>query len=112
MDSRDWLGWDVQEAPRATEEQLQAVHPPEYVQSVREHCEAGRAFDADTPVVPASWEAGLRAAGAACTLVDALLDGTAPTGFCGLRPPGHHAEPTARWASACSPTSPWPPSTP
>jgi acetoin utilization deacetylase AcuC-like enzyme len=93
LDSRDWLGWDVQEAPRATEEQLLAVHPAEYVESVRAHCEAGRAFDADTPVVPASWEAGLRAAGAACALVDALLEGTAPTGFCGLRPPGHHAEP-------------------
>jgi len=93
MDSRDWLGWDVREAPRATEDQLEAVHPPEYLASVREHCEAGRAFDADTPVVPASWEAGLRAAGAACALVDALLDGAAPTGFCGLRPPGHHAEP-------------------
>ena len=25
---------------------------------MREHCEAGRALDADTPVVPASWEAG------------------------------------------------------
>ena len=93
MESRGWLGWDVQEAPRATEQQLQAVHPPQYVASVREHCEAARAFDADTPVVPASWEAGLRAAGAACALVDALLDGTAATGFCGLRPPGHHAEP-------------------
>ena len=67
--------------------------PPEYVESVREHCQASRALDADTPVVPASWEAGLRAAGAACALVDALLDGTATTGFCGLRPPGHHAEP-------------------
>lgn len=44
-------------------------------------------------MVPASWEAGLRAAGAACALVDALLERTAPTGFCGMRPPGHHAEP-------------------
>ena len=94
MDSRDWLGWEVREAPRATREQLEAVHPAEYVASVREHCEAARALDGDTPVVPASWEAGLRAAGAACALVDALLDGTAPTGFCGLRPPGHHAEPS------------------
>lgn len=93
LEARDWLGWDVQEAPRATEQQLLAVHLEAYVESVRQHCEAGRAFDADTPVVPASWEACLRAAGAACALVDALLDGTAPTGFCGLRPPGHHAEP-------------------
>ncbi len=93
LERRDWLGWEVQEAPRATEEQLLAVHPRSYLDSVREHCRDGRAFDADTPVVPASWEAGLRAAGAACALADALLDGTAPTGFCGLRPPGHHAEP-------------------
>jgi acetoin utilization deacetylase AcuC-like enzyme len=93
MAERDWLGWDVREAPRATEAQLEGIHPPEYVESVRSHCERSRAFDADTPVVPASWEAGLRAAGAACALVDALLDGEAPTGFCGLRPPGHHAEP-------------------
>ena len=93
MERREWLGWDVREAPRATEQQLLAVHPQEYLDSVRAHCAAGRALDADTPVVPASLEAGLRAAGAACALTDALLDGTAPTGFCGLRPPGHHAEP-------------------
>ena len=93
MEQRDWLGWEVRDAPAATEEQLLGIHPPEYVESVRTHCAAGRAFDADTPVVPASLEAGLRAAGAACALADALLDGAAPTGFCGLRPPGHHAEP-------------------
>ena len=26
-------------------------------------------------------------------MVDALLGGEAEVGFCGLRPPGHHAEP-------------------
>ena len=70
------------------------VHPPE---PHRRRCAStarpAAPFDADTPVVPASWEAALRAAGAACALVDALLAGAAPTGFCGLRPPGHHAEP-------------------
>lgn len=90
---RDWLGFEVQEAPAATEAQLLGIHPQEHIDSVRRHCAAATAFDADTPVVPASWEAGLRAAGAACSLVDALLAGTVPTGFCGLRPPGHHAEP-------------------
>jgi acetoin utilization deacetylase AcuC-like enzyme len=59
---------------------------------VREHCERGEPFDADTPVSPDSWEAALRSAGAACALVDALLTNEAPTGFCGLRPPGHHCE--------------------
>ncbi len=72
-------------------EQLLAVHPRSYVDSVREHCERGVAFDLDTPTSPGSWEAALRAAGAACALVDALMAGEATTGFCALRPPGHHA---------------------
>ena len=35
LDSREWLGWERVEAPRATEEQLLRVHPAEYVQAVR-----------------------------------------------------------------------------
>jgi len=82
----------MRDAPRATQEQLTAVHPAAHVDAVREHCEAGRPFDLDTPASPGSWEAALRGAGAACALAEALLAGQAPTGFCGLRPPGHHAE--------------------
>ena len=33
----------------------------------------------------------MHAAGGPCTLVEELLSGRAPTGFCALRPPGHHA---------------------
>jgi acetoin utilization deacetylase AcuC-like enzyme len=90
---RDWLGWEPVEAPRATEEQLLAVHPREYVERVREMSARGAAFDPDTPTSAGSYEAALRAAGGACALVDALLDGGERTGFCALRPPGHHAEP-------------------
>ncbi len=82
----------MREAPAATEAQLQAVHPPFHIEAVREHSEAGRSLDLDTPTSPGSWEAALRAAGAACALAEALMAGEAPTGFCGLRPPGHHAE--------------------
>ena len=90
---RDWLGYEVREAPAAGEAQLLRVHPPAHVEAVREHCASGTAFDVDTPVSPGSWEAALRAAGAGCALAEALLGGEAPTGFCGTRPPGHHAEP-------------------
>ena len=89
---RDWLGYEVREAPRATDDQLTAVHPAAHVAAVREHCEAARPFDLDTPTSPGSWEAALRGAGAACALAEALMAGDAPTGFCGTRPPGHHAE--------------------
>jgi len=89
---RDWLGYERIEPPAATEEQLLRVHPQAHVERVREHCGGGRPFDADTPTSPGSWEAALHAAGAACALAEALLEGGAPTGFCGVRPPGHHAE--------------------
>jgi acetoin utilization deacetylase AcuC-like enzyme len=91
--ARDWLGWEVREAPAASEEQLLRVHPREYVEHIRAACADGQALDLDTPVVPASWDAALHAAGGACALVDALLSGAAPTAFAVLRPPGHHAEP-------------------
>ncbi len=90
---RDWLGYEVRDAPAATDDALLRVHPQSHLDAVREHCAAGRGFDADTPVGAGSLEAALHAAGGACALVDALLGGDGPTGFCGTRPPGHHAEP-------------------
>jgi acetoin utilization deacetylase AcuC-like enzyme len=93
LEARDWLGWEVREAPQATPEQLSLVHPPDHVERIRAACAQSRPLDLDTPVVPASWDAALHAAGGACSLVDALLAGEAPTGLAALRPPGHHAEP-------------------
>jgi acetoin utilization deacetylase AcuC-like enzyme len=64
------------------------------VQGVREVSEAGGgAFDPDTVASAGSYGAALHAAGGACALADALVAREAPFGFCGLRPPGHHAEP-------------------
>ena len=40
-----------------------------------------------------SGEAALRAAGALCAAVDAIMAGEAKNAFCAVRPPGHHAEP-------------------
>ncbi len=92
LESREWLGWEPVEAPRATEEQLLRVHPAEYVERVRAMSERSAAFDMDTPTSPGSYEAALRAAGGACALAEALLGGGERTGFSALRPPGHHAE--------------------
>jgi acetoin utilization deacetylase AcuC-like enzyme len=41
---------------------------------------------------PGSWEAVLRASGAAILAVDEVMQGRAQNAFCGVRPPGHHAE--------------------
>ncbi len=91
--SRKAMSWDVREAPRATDEQLLRVHPPAYVERVREMSARSAPFDLDTPTSPGSYEAAARAAGGACALVEALLQGGERTGFSVLRPPGHHAEP-------------------
>jgi acetoin utilization deacetylase AcuC-like enzyme len=93
LEARDWLGWERREAPRATEEQLQLVHPAEHVAQIRELCRSGGgAIDLDTYAGAASYEAALRSAGAACAMARALLSGEAEVGFAAGRPPGHHAE--------------------
>jgi acetoin utilization deacetylase AcuC-like enzyme len=92
LEGRAWLGLERREAPRAERALLEAVHPPAYVDRVEEYCARGAAFDADTPTSPGSWEASLRAAGAAGAMAEVLMAGDAPYAFCGLRPPGHHAE--------------------
>jgi acetoin utilization deacetylase AcuC-like enzyme len=87
------LEW--REAPTATMDQLAAVHPPAYVERVLAAIpEKGHhGLDPDTVVGPGSGEAALRAAGAVCAAVDAVLAGEADNAFCAVRPPGHHAEP-------------------
>ena len=92
LESREWGGWVPREAPAASEEQLLRVHPPEYVARVRDMSARSEAFDIDTPTSPGTYEAGLRAAGGACALVESLLTGGERAGFSALRPPGHHAE--------------------
>jgi acetoin utilization deacetylase AcuC-like enzyme len=92
LERRDWLGFESREAPPVTEEQLLAVHSPEHVAAVRETSARAGAFDLDTPTSEGSWDAALHAAGGACALVEALLEGGERVGFSLLRPPGHHAE--------------------
>ena len=94
MERRGWLGYERREAPEVDLTRLQAVHPAAYIDEVRSMSErGGGAFDPDTVASEGSYRAALHAAGGACAMVEALVAGEAPTGFCGLRPPGHHAEP-------------------
>jgi acetoin utilization deacetylase AcuC-like enzyme len=73
---------------------LRTVHPATYIDEVRFMSEqGGGAFDPDTIASEGTYEAALHAAGGAVAMVEALVAGDAPVGFCGLRPPGHHAEP-------------------
>ena len=82
------------EAPRATRDQLERVHDGRYLESLeRLSPRAGYArIDPDTAMNPRTPEAALRAAGAAVLATDLVLAGEVNAAFCGVRPPGHHAE--------------------
>ena len=91
---REWPGLERREAPPATEAELELIHRPEHVESIRSLSFAGGgAIGADTFVGEASYRAALHAAGGACAMTRALLGGEDRLGFCALRPSGHHAEP-------------------
>jgi acetoin utilization deacetylase AcuC-like enzyme len=47
--------------------------------------------DPDTALNVDTWDAALRAAGAAVAATDAVLAGELENAFCAVRPPGHHA---------------------
>src|SRR6266704_621048 len=82
------LAWH--EARPATWEQLQRVHPAEYLTGLERLAHAGGgALDADTVMSRTSWDAALAAAGVAIGAVECgLASGRA---FGATRPPGHHA---------------------
>lgn len=83
------------EAPRASKEQLLRVHEADYVEGIfaKAPARGSLMLDADTLMNPHSLEAALHAAGAAVAAVDAVMTGPYTKAFCGVRPPGHHAEP-------------------
>ncbi len=82
------------DAQPATREQLVAAHAADYVEDIhRKSPESGTiSVDGDTSMNPHSLEAALLAAGAATQGVDLVMSGEVNQVFCGVRPPGHHAE--------------------
>jgi acetoin utilization deacetylase AcuC-like enzyme len=82
------------DAPLADRASIERIHAPAYVDAVLAAIprDGYAMLDGDTIVSPASGEAALRAAGAVIAAVDAVAAGEIDTAFCGVRPPGHHAE--------------------
>ncbi|HKR43011.1 MAG TPA: histone deacetylase family protein, partial [Paraburkholderia sp.] len=82
-------------APLATEADLLRVHTQAHIDFIRNTApsEGYASIDPDTLMNPHTWQAALRAAGAAIAATDAVLAGRYENAFCSVRPPGHHAEP-------------------
>jgi acetoin utilization deacetylase AcuC-like enzyme len=85
-----------EEAPRAELSQIERLHPKAYVEMIQAEIpkQHHKWLDPDTVVSPGSWEAVLRATGAAIHAVDQVAGGEVDNAFCAIRPPGHHAEPS------------------
>ncbi|MBP7565779.1 MAG: histone deacetylase family protein [Burkholderiaceae bacterium] len=90
------------EAPEASVEDLELAHGRMHVAAMRglrdtvmEQARAGGPghvhVDPDTAVNAHTWDAALRAAGAAIAATDAVVAGEIENAFCAVRPPGHHA---------------------
>ena len=82
------------DSPAATREQLARVHELSYVERIFALSPARDLvwIDPDTAMNPHSLKAALHAAGAVVQAVDLVLADEVSSAFCGVRPPGHHAE--------------------
>ncbi len=82
------------DAPLATPEQLAHAHSSLNVAELIDAspAEGYHRVDPDTEMNPFTVRAALRAAGAVVHATDLVIAGDAPTAFCCVRPPGHHAE--------------------
>jgi acetoin utilization deacetylase AcuC-like enzyme len=93
LDEAGWPGLERVEAPAATFEQLRRVHSEEHIHAIEEiSARGGDMIDIDTVASERSFEAALHAAGGAAYAAERLMGGDDRFAFCGLRPPGHHAE--------------------
>ncbi|HVZ45867.1 MAG TPA: histone deacetylase family protein [Ramlibacter sp.] len=90
------------EAPLAPTADIELAHDRRHVASIRgladeirDQQAAGGGellyIDPDTAMNEFSWNAALRAAGAALAATDAVIGGELENAFCAVRPPGHHA---------------------
>jgi acetoin utilization deacetylase AcuC-like enzyme len=77
----------------ADPEIIKSVHAPDYVNWIRENCDAGGGVypALEGNLVPQTWEAALKASGAVIIACDKVWDKEWGGAFCLVRPPGHHA---------------------
>lgn len=76
----------------ATDDELQAVHPPEYLATIERFCaNGGGHIDSDTVLSSRSEELARRGSGILLSAIERLSGGLGTAAFVAVRPPGHHA---------------------
>jgi acetoin utilization deacetylase AcuC-like enzyme len=77
----------------ATWKELGWIHTASHIGEIEKTCAESLPYpDADTYMMPASWDAALMGAGGAIEACGKVLHGEFDNAFCVMRPPGHHAE--------------------
>jgi acetoin utilization deacetylase AcuC-like enzyme len=73
------------------------IHPQSMIDRIRHICEVGGGLldQSDTPVSRDSYAVALLSCGAVLKCCDAVMTGRVRRAFAAVRPPGHHAEPSA-----------------
>ncbi len=81
------------EPRRAESEWIEAVHTPEYIETVKKDVAGGarQLSTGHTLISQDSYGIALYAAGGVLAACDEVVAGRAGRGFCAIRPPGHHA---------------------
>ncbi|MEZ5777185.1 MAG: histone deacetylase family protein [Paracoccaceae bacterium] len=94
LEAAEFASLDRRTAPMPVEAEVLRCHSAAYLDRIRAAAPSDGfvQLDADTYLSPGSWEAALRAIGAAEAAVDAVIANEARNAFAAMRPCGHHAE--------------------
>lgn len=78
-----------------TDEDLARVHHAEYLRLLERVSQMSESvmLEADTYLVPETYEIARQTVGGACAVANAVMTGEAQNGLVAARPPGHHATP-------------------
>ena len=82
------------QAGSADMDAIQLVHSKEYIQEFRSACQSGLSYfhSYDNCISERSFEAACHAVGGVLGHLEAVMAEEIDSGFCAIRPPGHHAE--------------------
>jgi acetoin utilization deacetylase AcuC-like enzyme len=86
-----WDSYQKLKPAEVTDEILQFIHSPAYLNLLELTCKRSGHLDTDTYTTYASWELAHSAAGGAAALASFIWERKARRGFALTRPPGHHA---------------------
>lgn len=94
LDAPEFADLLREDAPLGTDSHILLAHPAAHIKRVRDAAptEGTVSLDPDTHMSAGSLTAALRGVGANIRAVEMVMNGEVNNAFCGIRPPGHHAE--------------------